>query len=348
MKNFSVSSAVKMIAHLAPSLEGKTILASGTNGFLGRWLLRVVAELNHNILASPCKLIAIDIEKPSDSEANQIGDKENITYIKHDLTQKFLSLIESKVDYVIHMAGIASPVHYKEKPIRTIDVAIEGSRGLLEIARQQDARYLFCSSSEVYSTATIIPTPETYIGALRSDTERSCYDVSKLMGENLAWVFNKQYGVDTRVIRIFNSFGPGIRQDDYRILPKIATAILKNASLKVYKTERLPSRTYCPTANTIAGLFHALLNGPTCEIYNIGIDTPELTVPQLIERVQGVISRDIPIEIVQAPSVYVDEPLRRCPDISKAKNILGYDPQVTLDEGIKEFFDWALEEYLTH
>ena len=345
MNKINYMPAVEMLRPHASILSGKKIICTGTNGFLGKWILGIVSELNKNVLEEPCKLIAVDLKKPTPEEQAEIGGGEHIRYVSHNLTEKFKGLLDSKVDYVIHMAGIASPHHYKILPLETIDVALEGSRGMLEIAKEHGARYLFCSSSEVYQTATENPTSETYVGAIPSNTSRSCYDVSKLMGETLSHVYCTQFGVNTGVIRIFNSMGPGIAEMDHRILPRIASSIVRKKKLTVFSNGVLPSRTYCPVANTAAGLILALINGKTNEIYNIGLDKPELTVVELIERINNNLGIKIDWELASAPEVYVSEPMRRCPDISKARAEIGYDPRVTLDEGLKAFFDWALVEY---
>jgi UDP-glucuronate decarboxylase len=337
--------AVKMVSPYGSKLEGKRVICTGTNGFLGKWFVRTISELNRAVLKQPCRLIAIDLEKPSKDEQEEIGGGDAITYVGHNLAERFKGLTDGKIDYVVHMAGIASPFHYKRLPLQTIDIAVEGSRGMLEIAREHDAKYLFCSSSEVYQTADVNPTPETFVGAIPSNTSRSCYDVSKLMGETLAHVYADQYNTDTSIIRIFNSMGPGLRENDHRILPRIASSIVRKQRIKVYKNKTQPSRTYCPAANTTSGLFLALLNGKSQQIYNIGLDGPELTVVELIERIERVINKKIDWVLEDAPDVYVDEPLRRCPDISKARKELGYDPMISLDEGLKAFFEWALCEY---
>lgn len=345
MKKIDFTPAVEMLRPHAALLAGKKIICTGTNGFLGKWVLGIVAELNKSVLKEPCKLIAVDLKKPSLEEQAEIGGGEFITYVAHNLTEKFKGLLDSRLDYVIHMAGIASPHHYKIRPLETIDVALEGSRGMLEIAKEHGARYLFCSSSEVYQTASENPTPETYIGAIPSNTSRSCYDVSKLMGETLAHVYSDQFNLNTGVIRIFNSMGPGLAEMDHRILPRIASSVVRKKKLTVFSNGVLPSRTYCPVANTASGLFLALINGKPREIYNIGLDKPELTVVGLIERINTNLELNIDWELASAPEVYLSEPLRRCPDIAKARAELGYEPLVTLDEGLKSFFDWALTEY---
>jgi UDP-glucuronate decarboxylase len=343
MKNFYDVKAVTDMLIESKNLEGKTLLWTGTGGFLGQWVLQIIKHLNINILNQPCKLLAYDMSIPPKSVQDEFADC-GIHFRAHDLTTKLWPIFE-KIDYVVHMAGIASPTHYKRRPLETIDVAIEGVRSALEIAKHHNAKFLFTSSSEVYQTPDIIPTPETYVGAIPSNTERSCYDISKLMAENIVYIYSQNYGVDACSVRIFNSFGVGIPEQDSRILPRIASASKSKNKIKIYKTKILPTRTYCPSANTIAGVFKALINGKPSQIYNIGISSPEISVDQLIDIINELCGISVEYEFVIPTSVYVDEPLRRCPDISKAMNEIDYIPSVSLSKGLIDFFNWTDDVY---
>ena len=343
MDTFGTNTVAEMVGSSATKLSGKTILWTGTGGFLGQGVIRLIKYLNEHVLKDPCRLLAYDMRIPEEPVLREFSSS-GVTFRAHDLTTKFWPIGEH-IDYVVHMAGIASPYHYKRRPLETIDVAIEGVRSTLEIARHHGATFLFTSSSEVYQTATVIPTPESYVGAIASNNERSCYDVSKLMAENLTYVYQKNFGVHSVSVRIFNSFGPGILETDSRILPRIASAIVGKYPISVFSGKALPTRTYCPSGNTIAGIFLALLNGKSGEIYNIGVDTPELSVPDLVRKVEAICGLEVPLQIVKPESVYADEPLRRCPNIDKAKSSLGYSPGISLDDGLKLFFNWALSTY---
>ena len=342
-KFYNLKAVTKILGNDVQKLSGKTILWTGTSGFLGQWVLRVIKHLNKFELKIPCKLLAYDMSIPDQTQFDKFKNS-NIYFKSHDLTTK-LSIPEEKIDYVVHMAGIASPTHYKIKPLETIDVALEGVRSTLEISKINNSKFLFTSSSEVYQTATIIPTPESYVGAIASNNERSCYDVSKLMAENYVYVYSRNYGVDACSVRIFNSFGPGIAEQDSRILPRIASAAKSGKVMSIFKTKKLPKRTYCPTANTVGGIFKALLNGKQSEIYNIGMSKPEISVNQLIDTINKTINLNIKYDFVEPPSVYVDEPVRRCPDITKAINEIGYFPEVSLEKGLEDFFGWAEQVY---
>ncbi len=340
---YNLKAVSEIIGKDSQKLAGKTILWTGTSGFLGQWVIRVIKYLNEFVLEVPCKMLAYDMLIPDQTQLDKFSDC-GIHFYSHDLTTK-LPVPKEKMDYVVHMAGIASPTHYKEKPLETIDVALEGVRSTLEISKINNAKFLFTSSSEVYQTATVIPTPESYIGAIASNNERSCYDISKLMAENYVYVYSNNYNVNACSVRIFNSFGPGILEQDSRILSRIASAVKSGKIISIYKTKELPKRTYCPTANTVGGIFKALLNGKKTEIYNIGMNKPEISVDQLIDIINKTVKLNIKYKFVKPTSVYSSEPLRRCPDITKAVNEIGYFPKVTLEEGIKDFFGWAEQVY---
>jgi UDP-glucuronate decarboxylase len=340
---YNLKAVSEIIGTDSQKLAGKTILWTGTSGFLGQWVIRVIKYLNEFVLEVPCKMLAYDMLIPDQTQLDKFADC-GIHFYSHNLIAK-LPVPKEKIDYVVHMAGIASPTHYKVKPLETIDVALEGVRSTLEISKINNAKFLFTSSSEVYQTATVIPTPESYIGAIASNNERSCYDISKLMAENYVYIYSKNYNVDACSVRIFNSFGPGISEQDSRILPRIASSVKSGKIISIYKTKELPKRTYCPTANTVGGIFKALLNGKKTEVYNIGISKPEISVDQLIDIINKTLKLNIKYKFVESISVYSGEPLRRCPDITKAVNEIGYFPKVTLEEGIKDFFGWAEQTY---
>ena len=328
------------------AFSDKKLLLTGAGGFLGRWVLRTIDALNDaysQIGVKPCSVMALDSVATEAEAMEEIRHFDFVDFVHHDLRKGFAC--GEKFDYVMHLAGIASPHWYQKFPLETIDVAVNGSRLMLEKAKEDGAKYLFTSSSEVYATPPpeSIPTPEHYIGAVDSLGPRSCYDISKLMGETLAYTYARQFDVDATVVRIFNSFGAGMKEADHRILPRIASAMKSGKELRVFdRGENPPTRTYCPVANTVAGVLLALVHGKLGP-YNIGADKPEISVADLVRRVAG---GSAPRVIhVESPAVYASEPQRRCPDITRARTELGYEPRVKLDDGLRRFFAWALDVY---
>lgn len=335
-----VQATLAGLGPLVHHFEGKRVLLTGARGFLGRQVVACFMEMNKT-LAKPCEVIAVDSRDFAPAEWRGLP---NISSHVHDV-KLGVGVIPGKLDMVLHLAGIASPYHYKRLPLETIDVAVAGSRQMLDLAKEHKATYLFTSSSEVYQTAGVVPTPESYIGAIPSMTDRSCYDVSKLMAETLAYTYAQQ-GLDARIIRIFNSFAPGMAESDRRILPRIASALKANRPLTVYGREgHLPRRTYTPATNTLLGLFYVLLKGVSGEVYNVGNDSPEVTVPDLLRMIGQVTGLDPRWELVPPPSHYETEPTRRCPDITKLKG-LGYRPAMGLEDGLRHFMAWAMDTYV--
>lgn len=362
MKDVSSALDALVASGCVDQLSGRSLLVTGARGYLGRYVVALLLEFNRRQARARkegCRIWAMDSLLLGDDERAEWRNQDGLVFIQHDVRHHFGGMRLERIDYVLHLAGIASPTWYQQYPLETIAVAVDGTRNMLELAKDQGARILFSSSSEVYQTAEVVPTPESYVGAVPSMTERSSYDCSKLLGETLCYVYATKEDVHATVVRIFNSFGSGMRQKDQRILPRIASAMKSGTPLRVFASEHpqgghpyvpggvLPRRTYTPVANTLFGLFLALLRGERAPggVYNLGLEAPEVTVPQLCNLVERVTGRTVPLEYAPPPDNYASEPMRRCPDIARLKG-LGFQPVVNLEEGLRRFFDWALEVYV--
>lgn len=188
----------------AEMLAGKTMLLTGGGGFLGRYFAETVLRLNAMRLSEPCALILLDNLVTAGELGRQPFDHDNVRFVEHDIIQPFE--FDERVDYVVHAAGIASPFHYRALPLQALDVAVQGSRHMLELARANNARYTFFSSSEIYGDpdSRHIPIQESYRGNVASQGPRACYDESKRLGETLCYIYHNTYGVPTNIIRPFN------------------------------------------------------------------------------------------------------------------------------------------------
>ena len=174
---------------------------------------------------------------------------------------------------------------------------------------------------------------------------RSCYDISKRLGETLCYIYHTNFGLHTNVIRPFNIFGPGMQKNDYRVLPNFASNIQKNERLKIYGTGN-QTRTFCYITDAIVGFLLAISKGVYGEPYNIGNPLPEISMLDLVSKMDVVLSKDFNYDIIDHPDSYpADEPQRRCPDIKKAQLQLNYNPKVSLDDGLSRFFNWAFINY---
>ena len=328
------------------NLSGKTILLCGAGGFLGRYFVELVAHLNSSKDRSPITLIAVDnfITEPT---ATHLSDTpNNITFHKMDIINGIH--FDFDIDYIIHAAGIASPFYYAKYPMETMEVATIGTKNLRDLAVANNVEgFMFFSSSEIYGDPDPkeVPTDEAYRGNVSCLGPRACYDESKRLGETMARVYHTHYGVPTKIVRPFNVYGPGMNQNDYRVVPDFINRTLSDKPLKIYKPGT-QTRTFCYATDSINGFIRVLLKGVPGEPYNIGNDSPEITIQDLADTLESVAGHPIAKSFVEHPDVYPgDEPIRRCPNIKKANIHVGYHPQVSLKEGLTRSLNWASENY---
>jgi UDP-glucuronate decarboxylase len=344
--NSDITEIVDRLSEPAQAFSGKTVLLTGGRGFLGRYFMEVFGALNENVLDEPVKLVAMDNMITAGKEGAQIPNLSNVEFIEHDVIQPFEW--DRPLDYVIHAAGIASPYYYRAYPLETLEVAITGTRRMLELANKHGARFTFFSSSEIYGDPDPkhVPMAESYRGNVSCQGPRACYDESKRVGETLCYIFHNTQGTHTNTIRPFNVFGPGMQETDYRVLPNFASRIKGGQPLHVYGSGD-QTRTFCYITDAIVGFLLVVLKGVAGEAYNIGNPEPEISMLDLVKRIEKVSSRDVAYDVVEYPDSYpADEPNRRAPDIRKARLQLEYDPTVELDEGLQRFLDWSDSVYV--
>ncbi|MEM7250896.1 MAG: NAD-dependent epimerase/dehydratase family protein [Pseudomonadota bacterium] len=333
------------LGELAHGFGGKTLVLTGAGGFLGQYVRGVAHYLNEYVLNDPLSVIALDNFIVGEENADDKGTN-HYTFRQHNVIEPID--IDGRVDFVVHAAGIASPYHYRAYPLETLEVATTGTKHMLSLAREKNARLLFFSSSEIYGDPDPqhVPTPESYRGNVSCQGPRACYDESKRLGETLLYVYNTYYGVSCNSVRPFNVYGPGMRENDYRVLPNFASRIKAGKPLNVYGSGQ-QTRTYCYVTDAMVGFLRILLRGVPGETYNIGNPEPEISVIELADRISSVLGRDIERNLIEYPDSYpADEPNRRCPDIRKARLQLGYEPQIPIETGLKRFFEWADGQYV--
>jgi UDP-glucuronate decarboxylase len=340
-----IDEVCQRLAVPAQEFSGKTILLTGGRGFLGRYFMEIFARLNESVLDQPVTLVALDNLITAGKEGATIPEMDNIRFINHDVTQPFEW--DGPLHYVIHAAGIASPYYYRAYPLETLEVAITGTRRMLELAEANSARFVFFSSSEIYGDPDPkhVPMAESYRGNVSCQGPRACYDESKRVGETLCYIYHTTHGTNTNTIRPFNVFGPGMQETDYRVLPNFASRIKGGEPLNIYGSGD-QTRTFCYITDAMVGFLLVLLKGVSGEAYNIGNPKPEISMVDLVKRIEGLSSKSVEYNIVEYPDSYpADEPNRRAPDIRKAKLQLDFKPQVDLDQGLKRFLDWADKVY---
>jgi UDP-glucuronate decarboxylase len=328
-------------------MHGKTVLITGAAGFLGRYFMSLLTYSNRLNSGNPITIIALDnyITSGKPSGQNILRNDVNVEWIVGDAS--IGSQLPNKFDYIIHTAGIASPEHYRANPLLTIDVTINVTKSLLERAKSDNSRMLFFSSSEIYGDPfpEFVPTNEDYRGNVSTRGPRACYDESKRLGETLCWIYQTYFDVHVCVARPFNVYGPGMMPKDYRVLPNFATQIAKKESLKIYGSGN-QTRTFCYISDAIIGFMKILLDSKNPDVFNVGNPTPEISMIELSQIIKRVIKDDFKVELIEYPATYpADEPNRRCPDITRISESLGFQPKVNIEEGLARFFRWTNDNY---
>jgi dTDP-glucose 4,6-dehydratase len=302
------------------------ILVTGAAGFLG-------SHLTDKLLADGHEVIGMDNRVSGQTEnLDSAFENNRFSFYDHDVTE-FIH-ISGELDAVMHLASLASPVFYRENPIKTLKVGALGTHKTLGLAKEKDATYLFTSTSEVYGDPKVNPQPEDYRGNVDPYGPRSCYDESKRYGESLVRAYRDQHDLDVRVARIFNTYGPRMRLDDGRVIPNFMKQALTGQDLTVYG-DGSQTRSFCYVDDMIDGLV-ALYESDIEEPVNIG-NPNERTINELAEVVLEVTGSDSGITYEELPP---QDPKIRQPDISKAKSELKWNPNVGLVKGLQKSIEY--------
>ena len=300
-------------------------VVTGGAGFLG-------SHLCDNLLAQGYDVIALDnlITGSTDNIAHLLGNP-RFKYYNHDVTEYVF--VEGPVDAVLHFASPASPVDYLEMPIQTLKVGSLGTHKALGLAKEKKARFLLASTSEVYGDPLVNPQPETYWGNVNPIGPRGVYDEAKRFAEAMTMAYRRYHGVDTRIVRIFNTYGPRMRKQDGRVVSNFIVQALQGHPLTIYGNGS-QTRSFCYVSDLVRGILGLLHAAPSADGIglpcNIG-NPEERTVRDLAEKIIAMTGSTS--EIVERP-LPVDDPQVRCPDITKAKRLLGWRAEVTIDSGL--------------
>jgi dTDP-glucose 4,6-dehydratase len=272
----------------------------------------------------------------ADSNIAHLVSNPRFRFSKQDVS-KFIE-VEGPVDAVMHFASPASPPDYLKFPIQTLKVGALGTHNALGLAWAKKARFLQASTSECYGDPEVSPQPETYWGHVNPIGPRSVYDESKRFAEALTMAYHRQHGVDTRIVRIFNTYGPRMRLNDGRALPNFLYQALVGEPITVYGDGK-QTRSFCYVADLIEGIYR-LLESNEHEPVNIG-NPAEITIMEFAERVRALVGTNVPIMHQPLPQ---DDPKQRCPDITKAKRILKWEPKIDLEQGLKITYDFFKQQ----
>jgi len=302
------------------------ILITGGAGFIGSHLCDRLLQAGHDVIAMD-NLMTGKIDNIA-----HLAGHERFHFIKQDVTNYIF--IEGDVDAVLHLASLPSPVDYLNYPIQTLKVGALGTHKTLGLAMAKGARYLLASTSEVYGDPLEHPQSEDYWGNVNPIGPRGVYDESKRFAEALVMAYHRYHGVDTRIARIFNTYGPRMRMDDGRVVPNFVCQALRGDPLTVYD-EGKHTRSFCYISDQVDGLVRLLFSEEN-EPVNIG-NPDEMTILAFAHKVLEVTGSDSEITFVKPRDARTaDDPKVRCPDISKARRVLGWSPKVPLEEGLEK------------
>ncbi|MGB3672292.1 MAG: UDP-glucuronic acid decarboxylase family protein [Phormidesmis sp.] len=296
------------------------ILVTGGAGFIGSHLIDRLMAANHDVICL---------------DNFYTGHKRNIVHwmdnpyfemIRHDITEP----IRLEVDQIYHLACPASPVHYQYNPVKTVKTNVLGTLNMLGLAKRVKARFFLASTSEVYGDPEVHPQPEEYRGSVNPIGIRSCYDEGKRMAETLSFDYHRQNGVDIRVVRIFNTYGPRMLENDGRVVSNFIVQALSGQPLTIYG-DGSQTRSFCYVSDLVDG-FVRLMNSDQTGPINIG-NPGEYTIMELAETIQKMVNPNVPVKYQPLP---MDDPKRRQPDITKARQLLGWEPSVALRSGLEK------------
>lgn len=332
------------IASESGKLSGKTILITGGAGFLGNYFIMVLDYLNKNILKKPCRIISVD--NFITGLKYNIKEGDSFITIKHDVTVPLK--VKEDIDYIISAAGIASPRFYSKFKIETIDVGIFGTKNMLELAKEKKVEsMLYFSSSEVYGDPDpkFVPTSENYFGNVSCIGPRANYDESKRLGETLCISYYETYKIPVKIVRPFNIYGPGMRMDDYRVIPNFVANVLRGNPIPVYGDGE-HTRAFCYVTDAITGFFKVLLSNYNGEVFNVGNGQEEVSIKDLAKVIANIFDNKVEIKNFEGPNeAYAKaDPKRRCPDLTKINTKVGYTPKVSLNIGLQRFIRGTIEE----
>ncbi len=307
------------------------VLITGAAGFIGSHLCDKFLREGHEVIGLDNFLTG------SPENIAHLFGREGFTFLKYDVTN--FIYIEGRVDLVLHFACPASPVDYLNHPIHTMKVDSLGTLHTLGLAKVKGARYVLASTSEVYGNPQVHPQPETYWGNVNPIGPRSVYDEAKRFSEALTMAYHREHGIDVRIARIFNTYGPRMRMEDGRVVPNFINQALRGKPLTVYG-DGSQTRSFCYIDDLVEGIYLlSVKDGLEGEVFNLG-NPEEYTVLELAKLILELSGSRSEISFLDRP---VDDPDRRKPDITKAKKVLGWEPKVSVREGLKKTIEWFRE-----
>ncbi|NVM55436.1 MAG: SDR family oxidoreductase [Candidatus Helarchaeota archaeon] len=332
MNEIIAAEVYNILKNLKNQFENLNILITGGAGFLGSWLCDVLLKLNANVICVD-NLTSGLIEN-----INHLLEKDNFSFINHDISTPYYP--ERKIDIIFHFASRGSPFEFSNHPIQILKANTLGTWIVLGITKKFNATLLFASTSEIYGNPDDlhIPTPEEYYGHVNPIGPRSCYDEAKRAGEAFAMSYLLEHDLDIRIIRMFNTYGPRMRPGNLygRVIPNFITQALSGKDVTVFG-DGTQTRSFAYVTDMIEGILRtSTTNQCKGQVINLGKDR-EISILELAKKIQQLTNSKSKISFHPLP---IDDPLRRCPDIHKARALLGWTPQIDLENGLKTTINW--------
>jgi nucleoside-diphosphate-sugar epimerase len=308
-------------------------VVTGGAGFIG-------SHLCEALLAAGYEVLCVDNLLTGDrSNIAHLEGRRDFRFLQHDVVEPLF--IEG--DLYFHLASPASPVGYRTYPVETLLVNSVGTRNLLECARKVGGKFLMASTSEAYGDPLVHPQSEDYWGNVNPVGVRACYDESKRFGEAITMEYVRTYDLDARIIRIFNTYGPRNKADDGRVVPTFISQALKGEPITVYG-DGSQTRSFCYVSDLVEGIMLAMLTvGTKGEVINLG-NPAEYTILQFAELIKALCDSPSPVQLLPLPPSRQGDPMRRRPDISKARRLLGWAPKVSVEEGLRRTVEWYKQQ----
>ena len=339
-------------------MKGQSLLITGGAGFLGYYFVKTILHWNSKSSdRDKIRLYVLDnFIRGKPRWLTELQEIHQFRVFDQSILDPLPDIFD-ELNYIIHAASIASPIFYRKNPIATMDANVNGLRSILDSCISTNGKItgiLYFSTSEIYGDPSPdqIPTRESYRGNVSCTGPRACYDESKRYGETLCVNFAQQYGLPIKIARPFNNYGPGLKITDGRALPDFARNILEGQDI-VLLSDGSPTRTFCYVSDAIIGYFKVLVLGSPGEPYNIGTEKPEISILELAKKCIAIgremLSYDGDLRFLESSDAayLIDNPNRRCPDISKARQQLLYRPSVGIDEGLRKSLLWYKDNHDT-
>ena len=303
------------------------IVITGGAGFIGTHLVEKFLEKSHNVIVVDNLLTGLK------ANLDKFTKSKNFSFIDLDVQNHIQ--IDGEVDYVLHLASAASPKAYTDNPINTLKAGSIGTINTLGLAKAKHAKYLLTSTSEVYGDPEISPQPESYWGRVNPNGVRSMYDEAKRFAEAAVSSYNRIYNIDSRIVRLFNTYGPKMKINDGRVVTNFIVQALNGEDITIYGKGN-QTRSFCYVSDTVAGIIKAM-DSQSNEVFNIG-NPNEITILQLAETIIQLTESKSGVKYQELPD---DDPTQRKPDIGKAINILDWKPDIGLEEGLNKTIGWV-------